>query len=56
MAKNNFGVNINQLFRQKHFINGVVMKIGFVNLLLVELGLMILKEIEAQNIWLVLTL
>jgi len=51
MEKNNFGANINQLFRQRHFINGDVMKIGFVNLLQVGLGLMILKEIEVQNIW-----
>ena len=51
MEKNNFGANINQLFRQRHFINGDVMKIGFVNLLQVGSGLMILKEIEVQNIW-----
>jgi len=56
MEKNSFGANTNQLFRQRHFINGDVTKIGSVNLLQVELGLMISKEIEVQNIWLVLAL
>ena len=56
MEKNSFGANTNQLFRQRHFINGDVTKIGSVNLLQAGLGLMISKEIEVQNIWLVLAL